>query len=55
MTKKKVEVTEAVEVVEVVEANGFNGSSNVVFHKDRWDNDSGTNQLVADELPSLND
>ncbi|MCB1713168.1 MAG: hypothetical protein KDH96_12050 [Candidatus Riesia sp.] len=27
----------------------------VTFHKERWDNDSGTNQLRSEKLPSLND
>ena len=30
-------------------------TSNITFHKERWDNDSGTNQLLAEKLPSLND
>lgn len=34
--------------VEVVEER-----SNVTIHEDRWD--KTTNQLVSDELPSLND
>lgn len=50
LKRKKVEVIEEVKAEEVQAPE-----SNVTFHKERWDNDSGTNQLVADELPSVNE
>lgn len=49
--KKKVEV----EVVEETQDNDYTPKPHVVYHKERWENDSGTNQLVSDSLPSLND
>lgn len=49
-SKKKVEV----ETPEVPATPEYVDGA-VIFHKDRWDNDSGTNQLRAEQLPSLND
>lgn len=46
-TKKKVEP--------VVEEAPRPVDGEVIFHKERWDSDSGTNQLRAEQLPSLND
>jgi hypothetical protein len=53
-TKKKEEVIEET-APSVLDADFSGLPSNVTIHKDRWESDSGTNQLVADQLPSLND
>ena len=51
MAKKKVEV----EVVEETQDNDYTPKPHVVYHTERWENDSGTNQRVAGPLPSLDD
>lgn len=59
--KKKAETEEVPKVeteevpVEIQPAEYVPKDGEVVFHKERWENDSGTNQLVSDSLPSLND
>lgn len=51
MRKKKVEVKEVVEIKEVEQE--IQSESNVTYRKELWG--SGTNQLVSEALPSVND